>query len=56
MKSRPSRFKYSINIEGVQNKDEVVNIISKMIGTLFTPSELNFFADELNGSTLDHIK
>lgn len=56
MKNRPSRFKYTLNIEGVQNKADVYILIQKMLDDLFTNDELDIFAEELIGQTLDYIR
>lgn len=56
MKDRPSRFKYVLDIEGVQNKNEVFSIINAMLGDSYTQSEIDNYARELQGSTLDAIK
>lgn len=56
MKDRPSRFKYVLNIEGIQNKNDVYVLIHKMLEGLFSDEDINVFANELKGQTLDFIK
>lgn len=56
MKDRPSRFKYSLNIEGMQVTDDIVMLITKMLDELYSKEEIEVFAVELKGKTLDHIK
>lgn len=56
MKDRPSRFKYVLNIEGIQNKNDVYVLIHKMLDGLFSDDDINVFANELKGQTLDFIK
>lgn len=56
IKTRPSRFKYVLNIEGIQDKDDVKHLIEGMISDLFSSEEIDIFADELKGQTLDFIK
>jgi len=56
MKNRPSRFKYVLNIEGIQTKNDVYILVHKMLNDLFTDDEINIFSNELKGQTLDFIK
>lgn len=56
MKNRPSRFKYVLNIEGIQNKDDVYLLINKLLYDLFSDEEIKVFANDLKGETLDFIK
>jgi SpoVK/Ycf46/Vps4 family AAA+-type ATPase len=56
LKDRPSRFKYVLNIEGIQSEDEVFEILHNMIGDLFTAKELKHFSKKLIGNSLDYIK
>ena len=56
IKNRPSRFKYSLDIEGIQNFNEVFNLVASMIGDLFDKESLECFSNELKGNTLDYIK
>lgn len=56
LKDRPSRFKYVLNIEGIQSEEEIFDILNNMIGDLFTKKELVEFSHELKGSSLDFIK
>lgn len=56
LKNRESRFKFVINIEGIQNKEEVFKIIKNMIGNDFSDEEINKYSEELKGKTLDEIK
>jgi len=56
LKNRPSRFKYVIDVEGIQSKDSVCKIITPFLLDLFDENEINVFSDELKGKTLDQIK
>ena len=56
IRNRPSRFKYVLDIEGIQNESEIVDILLPMIGGLFEHSEITEFALILKGETLDFIK
>lgn len=56
IKNRKSRFKYSINIEGIQSINEVSMVIKNMIGDSFDDEKISAFAKELQGHTLDDIK
>ena len=56
IKDRPSRFKYSLNIEGIQSVDAVQSLVSKMLSGLFEENMLREYANELKGQTLDCIK
>lgn len=56
MKNRPSRFKYVLNIEGIQSKSDVFNLVKSMLGDSFTVEDIDNFSDELIGQTLDFIK
>lgn len=54
--NRPSRFKYVVNVEGVQNPVDVKNILIPLVGDLFEEKEINSFVKELTGRTVDIIK
>jgi len=56
LKNRPSRFKYSLDIEGIQNPEDIYKLLSKMIHDLFPDEEIRNFSNQLKGSTLDQIK
>lgn len=56
LKDRPSRFKYSLNIEGIQKEEDVLIIIEKLLNNIFPKDDLDLFSKELKGSTLDEIK
>lgn len=56
LKNRPSRFKYCLEINGIENESDVYDIMINMIGDIFEPTEIVDFARELAGSTLDEIK
>ena len=56
IKNRESRFKFVINIEGIQNKADVFDVISKMLLGINTEEEITKFAEDLCGKTLDEIK
>lgn len=56
IKNRESRFKFVINIEGIQNKDEVFKIMINMLKDINTKEEVEIFSEELCGKTIDEIK
>jgi SpoVK/Ycf46/Vps4 family AAA+-type ATPase len=56
IKNRPSRFKYVLNIEGIQSEEEIYVILENMIGDLFSEEELKEFSFTLKGKSLDFIK
>lgn len=56
LKNRPSRFKYVLNIEGIQSESDIVILLQNMISDLFTENEIKKFAKDLKGNTLDFIK
>lgn len=56
MSERPSRFKYCLNIEGMQIKTDILNIITPILGNVLTETELSIIANDLKGNTLDYIK
>jgi len=56
IKNRESRFKFVVNIEGIQLKSDIINILSKMLKDIITEEEIDKFSEELSGKTLDEIK
>lgn len=56
IKNRPSRFKYVLDIEGIQDEAEVKSLLMNMIGGMFSENEINTFVEDLKGSTIDTIK
>jgi hypothetical protein len=56
IKNRESRFKFVINIEGIQNKSDVFCIVNKMLEVICTKEEMDKYSEELCGKTLDEIK
>jgi hypothetical protein len=56
IKNRESRFKFVINIEGIQNKVDVFNIMTKMLQGVSTEEEITKYSEDLCGKTLDEIK
>jgi len=56
VKCRESRYKYVLDIEGIQNPDDISEILAPFISDLFKPEEITIFANTLKGSTLDLIK
>lgn len=56
LKKRPSRFKYCLEIEGIDNEKDIYDILQNLIGDIFEPTEIVDFSRELVGSTLDVIK
>ncbi len=56
IKDRPSRFKYCLNIEGIQSSDEIYGIIQPMLIGLLEEEEIKSIAKHLEGSSIDVIK
>lgn len=56
MKDRVSRFKYSLDIEGVQSKEEAYFIIKGMLEGICKEDEMEKFSEEMKNKTLDQIK
>ena len=56
LKDRPSRFKYCLEINGIEDESDVYDIMMNMIGDIFEPTEVVDYARELVNSTLDEIK
>ena len=56
MTNRPSRFKYCLNIEGVQVLEDVINIITPLLKDFTEEREIKKIANELKGNSLDYIK
>lgn len=56
IKNRPSRFKYQIEIEGIQSNIEIKSIMMKMIGDILPEETIGKYAVDLQGQTLDSIK
>ena len=54
--NRPSRFKYSFEIEGIQNSEAINNIVTNMIGDNYSKEEIDKYVKELDGKTMDNIK
>ena len=56
MSERPSRFKYSINIKGIESQADVKEVIQYFLKDMINDKEINSIAKELVGETLDVIK
>lgn len=56
IKNRPSRFKYVLNIDNIENQDEIYEIIYTMLFPLYTENDIIDFSINLKGKTLDEIK
>ncbi len=56
IKLRPSRFKYVLNIEGLQLKSDIKELVHNMLNQICTEEEIDIISDELKGQTLDEIK
>lgn len=56
MKDRPSRFKYCLNIEGMQVVADIEKIIKPILSDILEPEAINNVAKGLKGNTLDYIK
>ncbi len=53
---RPSRFKFTYQIKGVANVEDIQEIVAGVLGSKFTDDDLKAFATTLKGQTLDDIK
>lgn len=53
---RQSRFKYVLEIEGLQTEEQITPIINDLLSNKFSAEEKSKFVDSLKGSTLDEIK
>lgn len=56
IKDRPSRIKYSFEVDVLRDQDEIAKIIRDMIKDTCVDEEIKKMAKELVGSTLDEIK
>jgi len=56
IKNRESRFKFVINVEGIQNINEVEQIVKPLLKGISNDDEINQYSTELCGKTLDEIK
>jgi len=56
IKDRPSRFKYSIEVGGVENIDSIVEIITPILDGVASDEDIQVYANDLLGKTLDNIK
>lgn len=55
IKDRPSRFKYSLNIEGIHNIEDIITILTSLLPDAST-DEIEDYAEDLKGNTVDYIK
>lgn len=56
MKERPSRFKYCLNIEGMQVVGDIESVIKPILNDNLSIEEISVISGELKGKTLDYIK
>lgn len=56
IKNRPSRFKYNIEVEGVQSVEHIKLLIKGLLKNSIEEDEINNLSEELKGETLDVIK
>ena len=56
IKNRPSRFKYLLKIEGIQNKEIIKEVLLNMIGDLYDSEQINLYVNECHGKSIDFIK
>lgn len=56
IKNRPSRFKYLLKIEGIQNKEIIKDVLNNMIGDLFDLEQITLYVNECHGKSIDFIK
>ncbi len=55
LRNRPSRFKYVLDIGGIESSKDVYDIIAPLLSQ-FNTNELNSFSEKLKGETIDFIK
>lgn len=56
IKSRPSRFKYVIEMKGIESVNTIIGILKPMLSNVMSDAEIVEFANTLKGDTLDVIK
>lgn len=56
LKNRPSRFKYCLQIEGIQEMQEIQQLVSKMLSKSYSEKDISKISQEVKGYTLDKIK
>lgn len=56
MCERPSRFKYCLNIEGIQGISDIIDIITPILNDILSDDDIKIIANELKGNTIDYIK
>ena len=56
LRNRPSRFKYVLDIEGIQSSKDVLDIIAPLLHHEFNSTEINSFSEKLKGESIDSIK
>jgi len=56
MKNRPSRFKYSLKIKGVESEEDIKAIISNVLKGSVKNVDIDSMVKKLKGKTLDQIK
>lgn len=56
LKERNSRFKFTIEVCGIENEEEIVEILYTILGNKFSAPEIKSFAASLKSKTLDEIK
>lgn len=56
IKNRPSRFKYVLNIEGIETKEEVFEIMKKMLNKKMSDNDIEKLAEAHVNKSLDYIK
>jgi len=56
IKKRPSRFKYTIEIGGINSEQEIFEIITNTFKNIFKEQDVKNYAIELRGKTIDEIK
>lgn len=56
LRYRESRFKYTLDIEGIQQSEFIEDIVSSMLNDKTSKEKITEYANHLKGSTLDEIK
>jgi SpoVK/Ycf46/Vps4 family AAA+-type ATPase len=56
IKNRPSRFKYTIEIGGIEDVADINTLITNLLGNKFSKEEIENVCYDLKGKTLDEIK
>lgn len=56
MKDRPSRFKYTIDVKGIDDDNDILEVITPMLEGIVSDEDILVLLNDLRGQTLDYIK